>query len=157
MQFSRRSEPLRLIATRLGLPVVETIMRAATVNEALRITVYYHDERAPDSVATLKRGHGSACQLEVVYDKSPRRAMLHYDIPVERYRKLLGALRRAKFDRLDDEEDLPYTGVDWWLIERAAGSFYHDIALCPTSARGHHREVVLALREHLSEAVHQGV
>jgi hypothetical protein len=83
-------------------------------------------------------------------------ASLKLNIPLVRYQDLLLALRRARFDTLDDEDDLPYLGVDLWLIERAAGSFYHDIVVCPTNAKGHHREIVLALRQYLPEAVRTG-
>jgi hypothetical protein len=40
-----------------------------------------------------------------------------------------------------------------WLVERAAGSYFHDIVLSPGNATGHHREVVLALKTHLPESV----
>jgi hypothetical protein len=54
---------------------------------------------------------------------------------------------------LDDAFDAPPAGVDVWLVERAAGSYFHDIVLSPGNATGHHREVVLALKTHLPESV----
>lgn len=157
MSLSRRADPMRLIAARLGQDELQKITSNPAINEAVRVSIHYHDgEQAPNSVATLQRGHGDNCELQLLYDKSPRMAKLKLSIPSTRYQALLVALRRARFDALDDEEDLPYFGVDLWLIERAAGSFYHDIVVCPTSAKGHHREIVLALRQHLPEAVRKG-
>lgn len=156
MPFSRRADPMRLIATRLGLPELKTITHQPTISEAIRVSIHYHDRRAPDSVATLERGHGNTCHLSIIYDKSPRRATLEFTWSLERYHTLLAALRRARFDFLDDDDDLPLTTVDLWLIERVAGSFYHDLVISPGSARGHHREIVLALREHFLEAVREG-
>lgn len=156
MSLSRRADPIRLIATRLGQGELQKITSDPSINEAIRVTIHYHDGRAPNSVATLKRGHGDHCQLHLVYDKSPKKAQVTLQIPLSRYQELLMALRRARFDSLDDDKDLPYFGVDFWLIERAAGSFYHDIVVCPTSAKGHHREVVLALRQYLPESVRTG-
>jgi len=49
--------------------------------------------------------------------------------------------------------NVPYLGVDLWLVERASGSFYHDIVLSPEDARGFFRELILAIREHLPEAL----
>jgi hypothetical protein len=156
MSLSRRADPIRLIAMRLGQGELQKITSNPAINEAIRVSIHYHDGRGPNSVATLERGHGDHCQLHLAYDKSPRMASLKLNIPLVRYQNLLMALRRARFDTLDDEDDLPYLGVDLWLIERAAGSFYHDIVVCPTNAKGHHREIVLALRQYLPEAVRTG-
>lgn len=156
MGLMRRADPLRLLAARMGLAELTQVIREPTVNEALRVSIHYHDGRSPDSVATLRRGLGEMCQLTVIYDRSPKRATLRYDIDLERYRDFLVALRRVKFDTLDDEEDLPFLGVDLWLVERAAGSFHHDVVLCPETARGFHREIILALGQHLPEAVREG-
>jgi hypothetical protein len=147
---------MRLIAVRVGLPELKHITAQPTIHEAVRVSIHYHDSRAPDSVATLELGHGDACRLHLVYDKSPRPARFELSLPRQRYYNLLVALRRARFDFLDDDEALPYIGVDLWLVERAAGSFYHDVVLSPANARGHHREVMLALRHHLAEVVRQG-
>ena len=76
-----------------------------------------------------------------------------YEIDLERYRALLAALRRLKFDEMDDQPDVPFFGVDMWLVERASGSFYHDVVMSPASARGFYRELILALREHMKEAL----
>lgn len=157
MGLSRRADPLREIAARMGLPEFRLLTQQPTVNEAVRVTIHSDDVRQADSVATLVRGHHQVdCTLQVVYDRPQKQARLHFDIPQPRYQHLLGALRRARFDHLDDEPDLPFLGVDLWLIERAAGSFRHDIVLCPASASGNYREFVRAFREYLPESVRPG-
>ncbi len=157
MSLSRYAEPMRLLAMRLGVLELHQLMQQQpTVHEALRVSVHYYDWRSPDSIATLTRGHGDSCQLQLIYDKTPKAAQLDLTVPLLRYQQVLAALRRARFDSLDDEADMPHTSVDLWLIERIAGSFYHDVVLCPAHAGGHHREIVLALREKLPEAVREG-
>ena len=157
MSLARRADPIRLVAARLGQRELKQIGSDPGMSEALRVSIHYHDGRAPNSVATLQRGHSGNCRLQVVYDKAPRPVAFRFEVPLERYRSLLASLRQARFDSLDDEEDVPFFGVDLWLVERVAGSFYHDVVLCPTTARGHHRELLLALREHLPQSIRQGV
>lgn len=157
MGLSRQADILRTIATRLDLPDFRKLTQQPTINEAVRVSIYHHSSNRPDSVATLVYGHHqSTCSLHVCYDRPNRRADLQFQIPVMRYNALLGALRKSNFDHLDDESTLPFYGVDLWLIERAAGSFHHDVVLCPESATGKHRELLRALQDHLPEAVRVG-
>lgn len=154
MGLSRRADPLRVIAARLGITEFRLMTQQPTVNEALRITIHYDDVRKADSVATLVRGHHRVdCSLTVIYDRPQKPATLSFTIPQARYQSLLGALRRARFDHLDDQPELAFIGIDLWLIERAAGSFHHDVVLAPTSATGNYREFVRAFEEYLPESV----
>ena len=150
---SRRADPIRLIALRLRQDELRTLTQKPTVNEALRVTIQYHDGRHPNQVATLTRGHGGAAALHVVYDKPGKHVFFDYSVSAERYIALLKALRRVNFDAMDDQPDVPFFGVDLWLVERASASFYHDVVLSPEGARGFYRELILALREHLPEAL----
>lgn len=150
---ARRADPIRLIALRLRQDELRNLTRLPGVNEACRITIQYAETTHPNQVATLTRGHSGACALRVVYDRPNKDVYFTYTISAERYRALLTALRHVKFDSMDDQPEVPYFGVDLWLVERASGSFYHDVVLSPESARGHYRELVLALRQHLKEAV----
>src|SRR5688572_8645744 len=143
MALYRRADPIRLIAVRLGHGELQHITREPGIHEALRLSIFYDGGSAPNSVATVKRGLGNTCALSLAYDKEPNPVYFDLSIPVQRYQELIMALRRAGFDRLDDQTDVPYTGVDIWLVERIAGSFYHDIILCPNTVNGNHREVML--------------
>ena len=150
---ARRADPIRLIALRLRQGELRQVVQQPGVNEAVRVTVQYHDGRHPNQVATLTRGHGPQCTLLVVYDKPNKDVRFSYAIPLERYLALLGTLRRAHFDALDDQPDVPFFGVDLWLVERASGSFYHDVVIQPESATGLHGEIVIAIRAQLKEAL----
>ena len=150
---ARRADPIRLIALRLRQHELREVTRQPGVNEALRVTIQYHDGQHPNQVATLTRGHGGAGALLVLYDKPNRDVHFSFAIEPERVTALLAALRRVRFDALDDQPDVPYVGVDLWLVERSSGSFYHDVVLSPGEARGFYRELVLALRQHLPEAL----
>lgn len=150
---SRRADPIRLIALRLNQNELRTLTRQPGIHEAVRVTIQYHDARHPNQVATLTRGPGRACTLKVLYDHPGKKVHFDYPIDYDRYQSLIAALRRSRFDQLDDQPDVPFFGVDLWLVERASGSFYHDIVLSPESARGFYREVILALREHLKEGL----
>jgi hypothetical protein len=150
---ARRADPIRLIALRLSQNELRHLTQQPGINEAFRVTIQYHDGQHPNQVATLTRGHGGTCVLKVVYDKPGKNVFFTYPVDVGRYQALLTALRRTKFDTLDDQPDVPYFGVDLWLVERASGSFYHDVVLAPDSARGFYRELILALRQHLKEAL----
>ncbi len=152
---SRRADPIRLIALQLNQNELRTITRQPGMNEAVRVTIQYHDARHPNQVATVTRGPGHACALKVLYDHPGKGVHFSYPVDYERYQALIASLRRSRFDQLDDQPDVPFFGVDLWLVERASGSFYHDIVLSPESARGFYREVILALREHLKEALRE--
>ncbi len=153
MEF-RRADPIRLIALRLNQDEVRNLTQHPGVNEAFRVTIQYHDGRHPNQVATLTRGH-NACALKTVYDKPGKYVYFTHLIDLDRYRSLLAALRRARFDTIDDQPDVPFFGVDLWLVERASGSYYHDVVLSPDSARGFYREMLLTIREHLKEALRE--
>jgi hypothetical protein len=155
MGLGRNTDLVKQIAERLELPELKQVVKEPTVSEAFRISIFYHQSRAPHSIATLRRGHGNVCQLQLIYDKSPRPAIVNFQIPLERYKQFLIGLRRAKFENLDDAENVSPLEGDVWLVERAVGSFYHNILLSPRSS-GHHREVVLAVRESLPEAIREG-
>jgi len=158
MSLLRAADSLRQTALLLGQGSLRAEAVKPGVNEALRVSIQYHDGRTPDSVATLRRGHGATCILTVVYSKVASDQSWYaytFSVLLERYQKLLAALRLAQFDRRDDAENLPSHGADLWLIERAAGTFFHDVVLAPALATGHHREFVMALRAHLPEAVRE--
>lgn len=150
---SRRADPIRLIALRLRQDELRNVVQKPGFNEAFRITIQYDKADHSNQVATLTRGHGAACTLKVIYDKPGKDVYFDYAIEQERYKNLIAALRRIKFDTMDDQPDVPFFGVDMWLVERASGSFYHDVVLSPESARGFYRELILAMREHLKEAL----
>ena len=157
MSIHRRADAIRLVAVRLGQGELKDITQRPGVHEALRVSVYYHDGRFPNSVATLTRGLSKPCHLQVAYDKTPKPVYFDLTVSIEKFHALLLDLRRARFDKLDDQPDVPFYGVDLWLVERIAGSFYHDIVLSPNSSGGNYREIMRAIQTHIPDSVRQGV
>lgn len=158
MSLTRYADTLRQIARRLEVPPLPQQTAQPGVNEAIRVSIYTHDSRWPSSVGTLQRGLGDSCSLVVIYDVYDRDNVPYrydFNVPLARYQTLLMVFRKNRFDHLDDAPNIPLGGVDLWLVERASGTFHHDVVLCPQQAMGHHRELMLAIRQHLSEAVRQ--
>jgi hypothetical protein len=149
-----QSAPLRFIAVRLNVPELERLVRQAGVGEALRVTVQYHDGRHPDQIATLTKPLVGLATLNVVYRRTGNPPMrLDYQIETERMQQLTAALRRINFDKLDDAPDIPWFGADLWLVERAAGSFHHDVIIAPSNATGIHADLVELIQNGLRESV----
>ncbi len=150
-----QSAPLRLIAMRLEVAELETVVRAANIVEGWRLTVHHHDGRAPDQIATwLKfRGQDSA-HMTTVYRRATEKPLtLTHSIPPERYQAFVKGARQLGFDKLDDPLNIPWIGADLWLLERAAGGFHHDVILVPDRAEGAHAALIALLRDHLKEAL----
>jgi hypothetical protein len=145
--------PLRFIASRLDVAELETVARQPGVVEAFRLTIQYHDARHPDQVATVTQVVGSV-RLATYYRRaSDEPLILNRNIPTERFRSLLGSLKKLGFDKLDDSPDLQWYGADLWLVERAASGFHHDMIIAPATAKGVYIEIVNLIREHLRESL----
>ncbi|MCC7209315.1 MAG: hypothetical protein IT323_18535 [Anaerolineae bacterium] len=150
-----QSAPLRLIALRLDVPELAAVAHQPQVTEAFRVTVQYHDARHPDQVATLVRDRsGEGARLSVAYRRATGRPLtLDFRIDAARFEAFRATMKRLGFDKLEDFEDIPWFGADLWLVERAAGSFHHDVIIPPDAATGVHAEIVALTRLHLREAV----
>ncbi len=167
MTLSRRTDPLRFIAVRLAVPELEQVVRQPGIGEAYRITVQYQDGRYPDQVATLAFRQlsgqasgalsGGSVTLTVHYRRpNDKPLILTPALSFERCREFAAALRALNFDKLDDMPDVPWYGADLWLVERASGSFHHDMVIAPDRAAqtaGIHAAIVALVRERLREAV----
>jgi hypothetical protein len=167
--FTSHAPLLRAIAERLGLPPLAAVARAPGINGALRVTVHYADRRSRDSVATLTRttaragrtSSESGVLLDVVYDRALNQRHLQYALPIERYEVVMRALQAIGFDRMADQPDLPtYDTVDLWLVQRAAGTFFHDVIaapalVAPTAFGEPYARLVNAIRNGLAEAVRE--
>ena len=149
----QRASTLRFIAVRMGLPDLTQAVRKPGISEGFRVTVLYHDGRHPNQIATLLWAHDDAVSLEVIYRGGRNNPILRYAIAPDRYRMFDRALRQTGFDRLDDQPDLPLGGVDLWLVERASGSFIHDVVLSPDLVVEPYAGIVHVVRAHLREAV----
>lgn len=150
-----QSAPLHVIALRLEVAELEAVVRQPSVVEGWRLTVHHHDGRAPDQIATwLKlRGEDSVPMTTVYRRASEKPLMLKHAISAERYQAFVKGARQLNFDKMDDTPDIPWTGADLWLLERAAGGFHHDVILVPDRAVGAHAALIALLRQHLKEAL----
>jgi hypothetical protein len=153
--MQRRADPLRFIAVRLAVPELEIVARQPGVAETFRLTVQYHDGRHPDQIGTvIRRQPGGPAKLAVHYRRANDKPLvLDYTLDAERFAAFNAALRKLGFDKLDDLPDIPWYGADLWLVERAAGTFHHDIIVAPGSATGVHAEIVSLVREYLPQAI----
>lgn len=145
--------PLRFIAVRLDVPELDTVARQPGVTEAFRLTIQYHDARHPDQVATAIQIQGGV-KMSIHYRRANDQPLsLNYDIPAERFRALIGPLKKLGFDKLDDSRDMQWYGADLWLVERAASGFHHDMIIAPDTAKGTYAEIVKLVHDNLREAV----
>lgn len=148
-----RADYLRLIAERLALPGIKTVAQSPGMSEAYRISIQYHDARHPDQVATLTRTQFGRVMLTVAYKRVHHTPSFEFEMTLQEYQAFDIAMRRAGFDRRDDQADLPFIGADLWLIERASGSFVHNLVLSPTLADGVYGWMVEAVKTHLPLAI----
>lgn len=144
---------LREIAASAGLPTVQHMAKQPGVQGVYRMTVRYNAGRAHHSAATIVRSQVDRISLEVVYERLFGHKPLVYPVSLKQYEAFAAALHTAGFDRMSDQRDVPFFGVDLWLVERAAGSFVKSVIIAPRTAVNPHIAVVKAIEYYLPEAV----
>lgn len=144
---------LRNIAERLGLPPVKTLVKEPGVLGVYRVTIYYHDRRARDSCATLVDARRQEPRLSTCYRGAFGQRPITYTLSETRYEAFAQALQKLRFDHLRDQPGMPLYGLDFWMIERAAGSFLRSVIVAPQTAQGVHADLVRAVQTHLPEAL----
>lgn len=146
---------LRAIADQMGLPSTRQIAQSPGVSAVYRLTVRYHDRRAADSVATLRRfGQGEA-RLEIVYRGLFNHKPVGAVLDEARYEAFVGAMRQVHFDSLADQQNIPPHGVDLWLVERAAGTFNKSVIIAPELTGSVYARLVYLVGSTLPEAVRE--
>jgi hypothetical protein len=150
--FRSQAPALRAFAERVGVATINALARQPGAAAVFRVTVHYHDRRAQDSIATLKKGV-SGVTLELVYDRALNQKPLVYTIPPERYDIFFRAVLSLGFDKLTDQPAIPPHDVtDVWLAERAAGTFAHSLLVAPELAQdGAHARLINAIRNGMPE------
>lgn len=148
---------LRRVAERMKLLAVPALALQPGVQAIYRLTVYYVDQHAYHTVATLQQSPVTGARLELRYEGAFGGKALTYTVIPTRYEAFTAGLRGAGFDRLPDAPDLTAKegAVDVWMIERAAGSFHHSVILAPALSKGVYAALVAAARQHLPEAVRE--
>jgi hypothetical protein len=146
---------LRSIAEQMGIiPTEQTALRPG-VRAVYRLTIRYHDRRSRDSVATVTRRGGDGAELGVVFYGLFNHKPLIFPVTPQDYTAFSDGLSQLRFDRLDDQSGVPFYGVDLWMFERAAGSFYHSVIVAPELAEGTYWQLVRLAYTHLPEAVRE--
>ena len=145
---------LRSIGERLKQRPVKQIIKQPGMRAVYRVTIFYHDRRALDSVATLYDRHTVDPELAIAYQGAFREKLLKYPVSRIRYEDFVSKLHHLRFDHLRDQPSLPqYQNVDLWLIERAAGTFVRSIIVAPETAQDVHGEIVNMIKTYLPEAL----
>jgi hypothetical protein len=143
---------LRGVAQRIGLATVAQMARRPGVQAVYRVTVHYFDGRACDSVATLCKTAANDMTFEVHFQNALGGKPLTPLITPARYDEFVKALQNIRFDRMSDQLNLPSTS-DVWLVERAAGTFTHNVLVAPEAAIDSHARLVNAVKNGLPEAL----
>jgi len=146
---------LRRIGWSMDLIDLRQLARQPGVRALYRVTAHYHDMRARNSVATLRRSGATEAVMEVVYQGWFQHKPLVYPVELDRYDALVMGLQRLRFDSLSDQPVLPAHGADLWLVERAAGSFTKSVIVAPEFAFGEYAALVEAVRMYLPESLRQ--
>lgn len=149
-----RARALQELIQRLDLPSLREIARQAGIQSALRVTCYYRDGAAFNSCATLRCPQEGACALEIVREGWLQQRPVLRSIPRASAEKLNAALGRARFDYLDDQSAARTPRI-LWLVERAAGVFYHSVQLSPELPEPSYSAIVNALDAYLPEAIRE--
>lgn len=143
---------LRAVVDRAGAPPIKQLMRQPGMSAVYRLTIYYHDRRARDTIATLCYATGQAITLAVAYHGLFHHKPIMHQISNQRYQDFTLALRKLHFDKLADQPRLPNYGSDLWMMERAAGSFIKGVIVAPQTAADTYAQLCNMIQSYLPEA-----
>ncbi|PJF41099.1 MAG: hypothetical protein D6737_06625 [Chloroflexi bacterium] len=144
---------MRGIIDEAGAKPLRQVMMTPGAQAVYRLTVHYPDGRFVNSVATMVKARLKETRLWIVHVGRRGNKPLQYRIPEVRYEQFVRALHNAHFDKLKDHESLPLAGTDFWLIERASGTFVKSLLIATSKAEGDYAALIHAIHHHLPEAV----
>ncbi len=142
---------IRQVAEQMGLPPVRVIARQPGVKSIYRVTMHYPDMHACDAVATLIRR--AETTVEVVYQGRFNHKPLVRRLDDAVFRAFISAIHPGCFDKLDNQPDIPFYGVDLCLIERGAGTFATGVVLAPQNASGVYAGLFTAIQTYIPEVL----
>lgn len=147
---------IRAVIERLGLQPLKSLAQQPGVQTVYRIIAYYADGRAHHSVSTLWDKHGSpTLQMESIHAGFFKNKALIRQIDRDDYLKFRAVLNQTKFDTLYfPSEDLLHVSTIW-CIERATGSFYHQLVLTPHTTKKPYIQIVNAIDGYLHDAIRE--
>lgn len=146
---------LRAVESRLGLLSVRAIALQPGMRAVYRVIVQHNQMRAADTVTTVTQTATGDLTVEVIYaghfgHRPITRRLLRDD-----YDAFVNGLTALRFDKLPDQPNIPFYGVDVWLVERAASGFYRSVLVAPQTATGSHAALTALICTHLPEAVRE--
>lgn len=144
---------LRSVSDHLRLPDLKKMAAEPGVQLVYRISCHTPGDPAPpDSVATVLSAVTQPPQLSVYFHNDSARNFEDI-IDKDRFQRFVAAMSTLKFDRLNDQPNIPAHGVPLWLVERAAGGFTKSVLLSPQTASGPHQTLIFRIHEFFPEAV----
>lgn len=144
------------IQSRTKVAAIRDIATQPDVQTVWRITVYYVDGRAHNSVATLTQTTGQATLALVTHfvDFCDGRPIAR-QITQEAYRRLLAVLHGVQFDTMYFPESALLHTPTVWHIERATARFVHQLTLSPHCHDKPYCVVVNAIDSYLPDAIRE--
>ncbi|HEX2623330.1 MAG TPA: hypothetical protein VHL11_24385 [Phototrophicaceae bacterium] len=146
---------LRNIADRAGVQSLRQIALLPGMKAVLRVTMHYDRIRAASAIVTLCRARYDEAVVEAVYPGYFNNQPLARQLTLIDYEGFIQELHKLDFDHLDDQTNIPFHGVDTWLVERAAGGFLKSVFLVPQTASGDHARLLKLLRQYLPETIRE--
>ena len=144
IQKQAQIKPLRILASQ------------AAVQVALRLTVYYVDGRAHNSVATLvKEANQDDLRLETHFIGFCAGRPITRHISQTTFQTLVAIIQKSNFDTMYFPEDKLLHTATIWFVERATGQFYHSVMLNPHYHDKPYCVVVNAIDSYLPDAVRE--
>lgn len=147
---------IRTVLARLNLKPLKTLACQPGVQAVFRIVAYYADGRAYHSATTLidNSQHENLTMESIFVGFFANKAIMR-EVSRERYQKFRDVLNQVHFDTLYFPTDkLLYTST-LWCIERATGTFSHQLILSPHISEKPYCLIINAIDDYLGDAVRE--
>lgn len=146
---------LRDVATRANLKTVKQLAAQPGTKAVHRVTVQYDRLRAADTVATITYRLPEEVTLEVIYLGHFGNRPIVRRLTRDTYEALTKDFNALNFDKLADQPNIPFYGVDMWLVERGAAGFVKSLLVAPQVAERTYAQLVGIISTALPEAVRE--
>lgn len=147
---------IRNVMERLKLPAINTLAEQAGIQTVYRILVYYADGRAYHSAATLLyKARYRNPKMETAYLGFFDNQVIEHEIASKTYQKFTKMLQQAHFDSLHFPTERLLHSATIWCIERATGTFAHQVILTPHYNEKPYSLIINAIDSYLPQAVRE--
>lgn len=153
--MSISSSSLSAIAKRMQLTPLNKLSAQAGIHHVYRITIYYQNKRAHNSVATVLHAYKTQYTCETCYENVLNNHPISHEIHPKAYERFTQGLYSIQFDKLTDQANLPLHYKTLWMIERAAGSFYKSILFTPDRLEKPYTTIINILDSYIPESIRE--